>query len=78
MDYIKLTVTLNLQSQTNSWQVEEKENFEIKLFRHTTHTSQFRIKRVLTEELDGTWGLPSEMLGMDGELKSERSERLPC
>lgn len=36
------------------------------------------MKNTLTEELDGTWGLPNEMLGMDGELKSERSERLPC
>lgn len=32
----------------------------------------------LTAELHGTWGLPNEMLGMDGELKSERSDKLPC
>jgi len=36
------------------------------------------MKNMLTDELDGTWGLPNEMLGMDGELKSERSEKLPC
>ena len=29
-------------------------------------------------EPDGTCGRPSEMFGMDGELNSDRSERLPC
>ena len=34
--------------------------------------------RILTAELDGTCGLPREMLGMDGELNKERSDKLPC